>query len=64
MEQDEIVLAMREDQVSASFAFQRMREVVDNALLSESEQQMVNFRNENVVLREQLLMIKQRSISE
>ncbi|TNV86198.1 hypothetical protein FGO68_gene12493 [Halteria grandinella] len=53
-ESDEILKAMREDQTTQSYTYQRMREVIDNALVTELEQQNSNLRNENVVLREQV----------
>jgi hypothetical protein len=34
---DEVICAMREDPLSHSFAFQRMKEIVDNSLITESE---------------------------
>lgn len=49
---------MREDQASSGFAFQRMREVVDNTLLCQSEQLVSALRHENVVLKEQLIKAK------
>jgi hypothetical protein len=37
MKTDEIILAMREDPSTSHFAFQRMKEVIDNALVVELE---------------------------
>lgn len=38
-----------------------MREVVDNALIAESEQVLANLRSENVMLREKVLIIEAKS---
>ena len=51
---DEVIRALREDPHSAGFAYQRMREVVDNALITENEQQIQILRGENLILKEQL----------
>jgi len=48
---------MREDPLSQNYAYQRMKEVVDHALLSESEQIICNLRSENVLLREKILIL-------
>lgn len=37
-----------------------MREVVDNAFLTETEHQLTTFRNENLLLREQLIRAKSK----
>ncbi|CDW74899.1 UNKNOWN [Stylonychia lemnae] len=55
---DEIIAAMREDPLSQNYAFQRMKEIIDNALLSESEQIVANLRSENVLLREKILILE------
>jgi hypothetical protein len=53
-DRDEILRAMREDQTTQGYTYQRMREIVDNAMVTEMEVQSSNMRNENVLLREQL----------
>ena len=58
---DEIITAMREDPLSQGYAYQRMREVVDNALIAESEQVIGNLRSENIMLREKVLIIEAKS---
>jgi hypothetical protein len=55
---DEIISAMRDDPLSHNFAYLRMREVVDNLLLAESEQLIVNLRQEVVMLREKVLIVE------
>ena len=49
---------MREDPLSQNYAFHRMKEVIDNALISESEQVIGNLRSENTILRERILMLE------
>ena len=44
---DEILRALAEDQSTASFALQRMRELTDNALLAETEAQLRELKTEN-----------------
>ena len=40
LEADEVIRALRDDPNSMGFAYQRMREVVDNALIAENEHQI------------------------
>eukprot|EP00347_Sterkiella_histriomuscorum_P012537 403368193 len=55
---DDIISAMREDPLSQNYAFQRMKELVDNMLISESEMVIGNIRAENVLLREKILILE------
>jgi hypothetical protein len=54
LDADEVIRAMRDDPNTANFAYQRMREVVDNALIAENEQHIQTLRGENLILKEQL----------
>jgi chromosome segregation ATPase len=58
---DEVIRTLREDPNSASFAYQRMREVLDNALIAENEQQIQTIRGENLILKEQLAKATQKT---
>lgn len=49
---------MREDPLSHNFAYLRMKEIADNAILCESEQVISNLRTENVFLREKILILE------
>lgn len=55
---DEVINTMREDPLSQNFAYHRMKEIIDNALLADSEQVIGNLRAENVMLREKILMLE------
>lgn len=57
LDSDEVIRTLREDPNSAGFAYQRMREVLDNALIAENEQQIQNLRGENLIMKEQLTKI-------
>jgi hypothetical protein len=57
LDSDEVIRTLREDPNSAGFAYQRMREVLDNALIAENEQQIQNLRGENLIMREQLTKV-------
>ena len=50
---------MREDPSSALFAIQRMREVCDNHIISESEREIQVLRAENLLIREALVKFEQ-----
>ena len=52
---DEIIGAMREDPSTQGYVFQRMREVLDNYVILEQEQNMANLRSDNIILRERVL---------
>jgi hypothetical protein len=57
LDSDEVIRTLREDPNSAGFAYQRMREVLDNALIAENEQQIQNLRGENLIMKEQLTKV-------
>ena len=57
LDSDEVIRTLREDPTSAGFAYQRLREVLDNALIAENEQQIQNLRGENLIMKEQLTKV-------
>jgi len=59
---DEVISAMREDPLSQNYAYHRMKEVIDNSLIVESELVIANVRSENTLLREKILMLEAEGI--
>ena len=43
---------MKNDPSSRGFSYLRMKEIIDNTLLAESENRIIELRNENALLKE------------
>jgi len=55
---DEVVRTMQNDQTSNNYVFQRMKEVIDNALVADYEQQLGNLKQENVLIKEKIYCLE------
>ncbi len=56
---DEVIKAMQSDQSSCNYAYMRMKEVIDNAMIADYEKQLINLKQENILIKEKILSYEQ-----